>query len=168
VEIGHIRHHAGHRSCWLAPRESRRVIKVGTFPANGAVQLSFMIGDAITRRAGGRSRFGCTMPLHFRPTGPAFPHEETPKDCTAFSGGLAVGFIYCEAGESGREGPHTWFWSIHGIFSKPIDMRGQGTARTLEDAKAYLEENWQRWLRWANLKEIANKDDVGTKTPPTG
>jgi hypothetical protein len=47
-------------------------------------------------------------------------------------------------------------------------MRGHGTARTLEDAKAYLEENWQRWLRWANLKEIANKDDVGTKTPPTG
>ena len=108
------------------------------------------------------------MPLKFRPTGLAFPHEETPKDRTAFSGDWAVGLVYCEAGESGREGPHTWFWSIHGIFSKPIDMRGQGTARTLEDAKAYLEENWQRWLRWANLKEIANKDDVGTKTPPTG
>ena len=108
------------------------------------------------------------MPLNFRPTGPAFPHEEGPKDCTAFSGDWAVGFIYCEAGESGHEGPRTWAWSLHGIFGKPIDMRGHGTARTLEDAKAYLEENWQRWLRWANLKEIADKHEVGTKTPLTG
>jgi hypothetical protein len=47
----------------------------------------------------------------------------------------------------------TWFWSIHGVFGKPTDMRGHGVAPTLEGAQADLEEQWQKWLRWANLKE---------------
>jgi hypothetical protein len=78
---------------------------------------------------------------------------ESRKDCTAFSGGWAVGYIYYEAREGHGAEPHTWFWSIHGGLGKPIDMRSHGTARSLEDTKSYLEETWQRWLTWANLKE---------------
>jgi hypothetical protein len=51
----------------------------------------------------------------------------------------------------------TWFWSIHGVFGKPTDMRGHGVAPTLEGAQADLEEQWQKWLRWANLKERARR-----------
>jgi hypothetical protein len=93
------------------------------------------------------------MPLKFRETGLALCPTETRKDCTAFSGGWAVGYIYHEAREGAGDEPLTWFWSIHGVFGKPMDMRGHGAARSLEDAKAYLEESWQTWLRWANLKE---------------
>jgi hypothetical protein len=102
------------------------------------------------------------MPLKFRETGLALSPTEIRKDCTAFSGGWTVGYIYYEARErhgdyEAREGhgdePPSWFWSIHGGLGKPIDMRGHGTARSLENAKSYLEETWQRWLTWANLKE---------------
>ena len=102
------------------------------------------------------------MPLKFRDTGLALSPTEIRKDCTAFSGGWAVGYIYyearerhgdCEAGEGHGDEPPSWFWSIRGGLGKPMDMRSHGAARSLEDAKSYLEETWQRWLTWANLKE---------------
>jgi len=93
------------------------------------------------------------MPLKFRETGLALSPTEIRKDCTAFCGGWAVGYIYYEAREGHGDEPHTWFWSIHGVLGKPIDMRSHGTAGSLEDAKSYLEEAWQRWLTWASLKE---------------
>jgi hypothetical protein len=64
------------------------------------------------------------MPLKFRETGLALSPTEIRKDCTAFSGGWAVGYIYYEAREGHGDEPHTWFWSIHGVLGKPIDMRG--------------------------------------------
>ena len=43
-----------------------------------------------------------------------------------------------------------------GVLGKPIDMRSHGTAGSRwKPRKADLEANWQRWLRWAGLKEIA-------------
>src|SRR6478752_2027495 len=93
------------------------------------------------------------MPLKFRETGLALSPTEIRKDCTAFCGGWAVGYIYYEAREGHGDEPHTWFWSIHGVLGKPTGMRGHGTAGSLEDAKSYLEETWQRWLTWTNLKE---------------
>lgn len=106
-------------------------------------------------RGGSDLGFSDGMPLKFRQTGLAFPPGETRKDCTAFSGGWAVGHIYYEAREGDGDGdePRTWFWSIHGVFGKPIGMRGHGVAATLEGAQADLEEQWQKWLRWAHLEE---------------
>ena len=103
------------------------------------------------------------MPLKFRDTGLALSPTEIRKDCTAFSGDWAVGYIYYEArerhGDCGRRRrprrtnrPHG-FGKYHGGLGKPMDMRSHGAARSLEDAKSYLEETWQRWLTWANLKE---------------
>jgi hypothetical protein len=66
-----------------------------------------------------------------------------------------VGYIYREAPEEGGGEPRTWFWSLHGVAGKPADIRGHGAAPTLEAAQADLEANWQKWLRWAGLKEIA-------------
>ena len=79
------------------------------------------------------------MPLKFRETGLALSPTEIRKDCTAFCGGWAVGYIYYEAREGHGDEPHTWFWSIHGVLGKPTGMRGHGTAGSLEDAKSYLD-----------------------------
>ena len=93
------------------------------------------------------------MPLKFRSTGVAFSSEQTNKDCTAWSGGWTIGYIYYQAREEDRDEPLTWIWSIHGVPGKPPGMRGHGVSPTLEDAQAKLEESWQAWLRWAHLAE---------------
>src|SRR4051812_49940409 len=63
------------------------------------------------------------MPLKFRSTGVAFSSEETSKDCTAWSGGWTIGYIYYQAREEDRDEPLTWIWSMHGVPGKPPGMR---------------------------------------------
>ena len=55
-----------------------------------------------------------------------------------------------------RGGPEhmRWFWSLFGIFGKPADLRTDGHAATLDEAKAQFEAAWRRWLAWANLREV--------------
>ena len=71
-------------------------------------------------------RYGYRMPLKFRETGLALSPHEIRKDCTAFSGEWAVGYIYREAPErfslrrfaSGAWrwlAPFTLFWLLEGI-----------------------------------------------------
>ena len=54
-----------------------------------------------------------------------------------------------------RGGPDhmRWCWSLYGIFGKPADMRTDGHAATLDEAKAQFETAWHRWLAWAKLSE---------------
>jgi hypothetical protein len=47
-----------------------------------------------------------------------------------------------------------WFWSLHGIIGKPIAMRTDGRAPTLDEAKAQFEAAWRQWLAWAKLREM--------------
>ena len=49
-----------------------------------------------------------------------------------------------------RAGPHTLVL-VTFIFGKPADMRTDGHAATLDEAKAQLETAWHRWLAWAKL-----------------
>jgi len=93
------------------------------------------------------------MPLKFLSTGVAFSSDETNKDCTAWSGGWTIGYIYCKVPEEDRDEPLTWIWSIHGVPGKPPGMRGHGVSPTLADAQASLAESWQVWLRWVHLAE---------------
>src|ERR1044072_5842624 len=93
------------------------------------------------------------MPLKFRSTGVAFFSDETSKDCTAWSGGWVLGYIYYRAPEQDHDAPRVWIWSIHGVPAKPPGMRGHGVSPTLEHAQAALEASWQAWLRWAQLAE---------------
>jgi hypothetical protein len=54
-----------------------------------------------------------------------------------------------------------WYWSLHGILGKPLDMRTDGRAPTLEDAKAEFEASWRKWLAWARLGELnSHKEPV--------
>jgi hypothetical protein len=50
-----------------------------------------------------------------------------------------------------------WVWSLFGILGKPLDMRADGRAPTLEAAKADFEANWRNWLRRAKLRELLEK-----------
>jgi hypothetical protein len=46
--------------------------------------------------------------------------------------------------------PHeAWWWTIFGVLAKPPDVRTDGHAPTLEQAKADLSACWHRWLAWA-------------------
>jgi hypothetical protein len=46
-----------------------------------------------------------------------------------------------------------WFWSLYGMFGKPADMRTDGYAPTLDEAKSQFETAWHHWLAWAKLSE---------------
>ena len=92
------------------------------------------------------------MPLKFRSTGMACSSDETSKDCTAWSGGWTVGYIYLKAPEKEDE-PSTWIWSMNGVLCKPPGVRVHGVSPTLANAQANLEESWQTWLRWVHLGE---------------
>ena len=88
--------------------------------------------------------------LTMRPTGLTSPVDKDRQDFSIYSGEWAVGRIYEQRG-----GPDSrrWFWSLHGIFRKPADMRTDGHAATLDEAKAQFETAWRRWLVWAKLRE---------------
>jgi hypothetical protein len=90
------------------------------------------------------------MSLKLRPTGLVFPIDKDRKDYTVFSGKWEMGRIH-----EIRGGPEhmRWFWSLRGILGKPLDMRTDGRAPTLEAAKAEFEASWRQWLTWAKLAE---------------
>jgi hypothetical protein len=47
--------------------------------------------------------------------------------------------------------------------AKPLDMRTDGRASTLEDAKIQFAAAWRQWLAWAKLDEIAEPNDQPRK-----
>jgi hypothetical protein len=91
------------------------------------------------------------MPLELRSTGLASSIDKDRKDYTLFSGAWAMGRIYEEPGSPQRL---RWYWSLHGILGKPLELRTDGRAPTLEAAKAEFQASWKRWLEWAKLGEV--------------
>jgi hypothetical protein len=79
-----------------------------------------------------------------------FRSTKDRKDYIVFSGKWEMGRIH-----EIRGGPEhlRWFWSLRGILGKPLDMRTDGRAPTLEAAKAEFEASWRQWLAWAKLAE---------------
>jgi hypothetical protein len=70
-----------------------------------------------------------------RPTGLSFPVERDGKDYTVYSGKWAIGRIYEEHG--GPDSLH-WCWSLHGWLGEDADLRTDGRAPTLDEAKRSL------------------------------
>jgi hypothetical protein len=86
------------------------------------------------------------MPLVFRP----FAHS-SQDDFDIVSGGLVIGTLVQEG--VGRE--QRWRWFVYGIVAPATgNVRLSGHAADLEQAKAAIAENWQKWLALARLKEI--------------
>jgi hypothetical protein len=92
------------------------------------------------------------MPLELRSTCLASPIDKDRKDYTVFSGAWAMGRMYEEPGSPQHL---RWYWSLHSIFGKPLELRTDGRAPTLEAAKAEFQASWKRWLEWAGLEEAA-------------
>jgi hypothetical protein len=63
------------------------------------------------------------MSLKLRPTGLASPVDKDRGDYTLFSGEWAMERIYEERGSPQHL---RWYWSLHGILGKPLDMRTDG------------------------------------------
>jgi hypothetical protein len=91
------------------------------------------------------------MRLELRSTGLGSPIDKDRRDYAVFSGGWEMGRIY---EIRGLPTALSWFWSLHGILGKPLDMRIDGGAPTLEAAKADFEASWKQWLAWAKLTEV--------------
>jgi hypothetical protein len=91
------------------------------------------------------------MLLKLRPTGLASPIDKDRGDFIVFSGEWAMGRIYEERGSRQHL---RWYWSLLGILGKPVDLRTDGRAPTLEAAKAEFGASWKRWLEWAKLEEV--------------
>jgi hypothetical protein len=91
------------------------------------------------------------MALKMRPTGLGAGIDKDPQDFTVYSGEWAVGRTYQQRG-----GPSSmrWFWSLYGIFGNSGDMRTDGHAATLDQAKAQFETAWRQWLAGAKLQEM--------------
>jgi hypothetical protein len=86
------------------------------------------------------------MPLIFRPFA-----NSSQDDFDIVSGGLVIGTLVQEG--VGRE--QRWRWSVYGIIAPATaNMRLSGHAADLEQAKAAIADNWQKWLALAKLKEI--------------
>ena len=44
---------------------------------------------------------------------------------------------------------------MYGVLGKPLGLRSDGRAATLEAAKAQFEASWRQWLEWAMLRELS-------------
>jgi hypothetical protein len=92
------------------------------------------------------------MSLTYRQTDLGSPIDKDRVDYTVFSGKWAMGRIY--QFRDGAE-PLSWSWTLYGILGKPLGLRSDGRAATLEAAKAQFEASWRQWLEWAMLREVS-------------
>ena len=75
------------------------------------------------------------------------------------SGKMLVGRIYKRAHASNSK--RQWLWGINGVHAPDV-MVVAGTAASFEEAQAELQQNWEKWLAWANLREISSVEPPHT------
>ena len=91
------------------------------------------------------------MPLKMRPTGLGHGVYKDEIDFGVFSGEWLIGRIYEQKGFAPEV---RFFWSLHGVvLTRPPGIHTEGTAPTLEAAKAEFQASWKRRLEWAGLEE---------------
>ena len=91
------------------------------------------------------------MPLALHPN-PANTPAGQNTDHLVMNGQLAVGRIYKR--DTPNESDSQWLWAINGVWAEPAIMRFAGIAPSFEQAMTELQENWEKWLAWANLQDI--------------
>ena len=91
------------------------------------------------------------MPLALHPN-PANTPAGQNTDHLVMNGQLAVGRIYKR--DTPNESDSQWLWAINGVWAEPAIMRFAGIATSFEQAMTELQENWEKWLAWANLQDI--------------
>jgi hypothetical protein len=92
------------------------------------------------------------MALALHPN-PASAPARRKTDHLVMNGQLEVGRIYKR--DTPDKSDSQWLWAINGVpLAAAGVMRVAGIAASFEQAKAELQENWEKWLAWANLQEI--------------
>ena len=91
------------------------------------------------------------MSLTYHQTDLVSPIDKVRVDYAVFSGKWAMGRVH-QLGDGAE--PLRWSWSLYGVLGKPLGMRSDGRAATLEAAKAQFEASWRQWLEWAMLREF--------------
>jgi hypothetical protein len=114
------------------------------------------------------------MPLALHPN-PASAPVRRKTDHLVMNGQLEVGRIYKR--DTLDKSDSQWLWAINGVpRATPGVMRVAGIAPSLEQAQAELQENWEKWLAWANLQELDTEElgaegvgaeDLGAEDPGT-
>ncbi len=92
-----------------------------------------------------------SMPLALRPN-PASAPAGRNTDHLVMNGQLEVGRIYKR--DTPNKSNSQWLWAVNGVWAEPGIMRFAGIAPSFEQAKSELQENWEKWLAWANLQDI--------------
>ena len=87
------------------------------------------------------------MSLTYHQTDLASPIDKVRVDYAVFSGKWAMGRVH-QLGDGGE--PMRWSWSMYRVLGKPLGLRSDGRAATLEAAKAQFEASWRQWLEWAS------------------
>jgi hypothetical protein len=79
-----------------------------------------------------------------RPTGLGHGAYKDDLDFVVYSGEWQIGRIY---GRRGFPDAVRWSWSLYGVvLTRPPGIHTDGTAPTLEAAKAEFQASWRRWL----------------------
>lgn len=65
-------------------------------------------------------------------------------------GSFQVGSIKKMATRSSEK----WIWSLSSLLFGPPGIRTSGVVARIEEAMGALNENWGRWLKWADLSEL--------------
>ena len=100
------------------------------------------------------------MPLALHPN-PASAPARRKTDHLVMNGQLEVGRIYKR--DTPDKSDSQWLWAINGVpRAAPGVMRVAGIAPSFEQAKAELQDNWEKWLAWANLQEL-DVQDIGVQ-----
>jgi hypothetical protein len=81
------------------------------------------------------------------------------------NGQLEVGRIYKR--DTLDKSESQWLWAINGVpRAAPGVMRVAGIAASLEQAQNELQENWEKWLAWANLQESGSAAPLESASIP--
>ena len=83
------------------------------------------------------------MSLTYHHTDFVSPIDKVHVDYAVFSGKWAMGRVH-QLGDGAE--PLRWSWSLYGVLGKPLGLRSDGRAATLEAAKAQFEASWGNGL----------------------
>ena len=89
------------------------------------------------------------LALTMRSTGLGSGAYKNDPDFVVYSGAWQIGRIYEEPGSPQRL---RWYWSLHGILGKPLELRTDG--QRSRPRRPSLMASWKRWLEWAKLGEV--------------
>jgi hypothetical protein len=83
------------------------------------------------------------------------PSPDAADDYAVMHGELRVGRIYKR--KMALRAEAQWLWALNGVPEGPDGYPITGLTATLEEARAALQERWEKWLEWTKLSEAGER-----------